>query len=121
MTPEQLVTQLQNAPDTVEFNDVIATIDEHYHYSPGQFTNGTGKGAITNTAGSNEGSCKIFAFARLQQLDEAATLACFGRFYREEVLQDPRGDRHGNIRNFMQHGWAGIHFESPVLTPVQTR
>jgi len=33
-------------------------------------------------------------FAQLQQLSQAETLACFGKYYREDVLQNPEGDDH---------------------------
>ena len=69
-----------------------------------------------NEAGTNEGSCKIFAFAQLHHLSEQATLACFGQYYREDVLQNPQGNDHGNIRNFIKQGWQGITFESDVLS-----
>ena len=41
---------------------------------------------------------------------EADTLQLFGRFYREDVLKNPSGDDHGNIRNFMKSGWDGVAF-----------
>jgi len=112
MTVEQLLIQLRNNPEKVEFNEVIAVIEANYNYQPARFTNGS----ADNAAGSNEGSCKIFAFAQLNKLDPAATLACFGRYYREDVLQHPDGDDHANIRNFMGTAWDGVHFESTVLT-----
>ncbi len=96
---------------SLEFEDCMQVINEHYAYSPTAFSNGS----LRNEAGQNEGSCKIFAFARLHGLDEARTLACFGRFYRD-VLNTPDGSDHGNIRNFMRSGWPGIHFEQDALT-----
>ena len=33
----------------------------------------------------------------------------------QEVLNDPEGDSHANIRNFITYGWEGLKFESPVL------
>ncbi len=87
----------------------------YYDYSPGVFHNGQAGVAVSNAAGSNEGSCKLFAFAQLNQLDEAATLACFGRYYREDVLQSPAGTDHANIRNFIRFGWTGIRFEGEAL------
>ena len=119
MTLEQLKVQLQNAPQTVEFDQVQAVIAAYYDYQPSTFRNGLGEQQITNQAGSNEGSCRIFAFAHLQQLDEAQTLACFGHFYRDHVLGNPQGDDHANIRTFMRHGWAGIEFDSLPLQPRQ--
>ena len=67
--------------------------------------------------GENSGSCKLFAFARLQGLSEAQTLACFGSYYRDDVLGDPGGSNHQNIRNFMQTGWKGVQFEGEALKP----
>src|SRR3546814_18418029 len=48
-------------------------------------------------------------------LSEAETLACFGCFYREDVLKNPDGTDHQNIRNFMRCGWGGVAFgERPL-------
>ena len=44
------------------------------------------------------------------------TGACFGAYYFEEVLENPEGTNHQNIRNFMKLGWDGIQFEGEVLT-----
>ena len=112
MTLQQLLEKLNITPEQVEFNEVIAVIDESYDYHAANFSNGT----ATNIAGSNEGSCKIFAFALLNNLDEATTLACFGQYYQDDVLQHPDADDHANIRNFMKTGWAGINFDTDALT-----
>ena len=112
MTKQELLQQLKDAPEQVEFDTVISVIEANYDYQPATFINGD----TTNEAGSNEGSCKIFAFAQLNNLDQATTLACFGRYYREDVLQNPDADDHANIRNFMQSSWDGIRFESTALT-----
>lgn len=114
MSLNTLLQQLQTAPETVEFAEVIAVIGDHYHYTPTRFTNGN----AVSEAGTNEGSCKIFAFARLQGLTEAQALACFGKFYRDDVLKHPQGTDHANIRNFMQTGWAGVQFAGQ---PLQAR
>ena len=107
-----LLEQLKNAPETIAFNDVIAYIDAHYDFTPTKFTNGT----TVNEANQNNGSCKVFSFARLQQLEKESVLALFGDFYREDVLKNPAGSDHQNIRNFIAHGWAGISFEGEALT-----
>ena len=101
------------ANEFVSFDVTIAIINEFYMYTPTTFTNGLGENSITNIAGTNEGSCKIFAFAQLNQLDKAQTLNLFGDFYRKDILNDPSGSGHQNIRNFMQYGWAGIQFSEP--------
>ena len=116
MTPEQLLDRLNTEPDAIEFEQVMALIAEHYHYTPTRFTNGIGDSTLVNEAGSNEGSCKIFALGRLLTLNESQTLACFGRYYREDVLNHPEGNDHMNIRTFMRSGWDGIAFESEALS-----
>lgn len=99
----------------VDFKDSMAVIAEHYTYQPAEFSNGIQQPLI-NPAGQNEGSCKIFAFAKLQGLDQAQTLALFGDFYRRDVLENPDGVDHQNIRNFMRDGWRGILFKAEALT-----
>ncbi|SMP23730.1 HopJ type III effector protein [Chryseobacterium profundimaris] len=106
-----LFEQLENAPETVEFKDVIAFIDEHYDFTPTKFTNGN----TMNEAGQNNGSCKIFSFAKLNDLSKQETLYLFGEFYREDVIKSPEGTDHQNIRNFMEFGWDGVSFEGKAL------
>jgi len=99
----------------IAFNETILVISDNYHYTPTEFSNGLGECALVNEAGTNEGSCKIFAFAALQQLDQQQTLNLFGDYYRLDVLNDPQGSGHQNIRNFMTDGWAGINFKAEAL------
>jgi hypothetical protein len=113
MTPTEFVNFLQQDPLAVEFEDVIALIDSFYIYTPTRFTNGVGPDPIVNEAGENEGSCKVFAFAKQQGLTEAQTLACFGRC--DHVLPNPDGDDHPNIRRFIADGWQGIRFDGEPL------
>lgn len=94
----------------VSFSETIAVITEHYDYQPTEFSNGL----LINNAGTNEGSCKIFAFAQLHKLTEQQTLNLFGDYY-PEVLNDPDGTGHQNIRNFMRDGWQGISFKNAAL------
>jgi hypothetical protein len=117
MTPTDLVEKLRTSPATVEFDEVIAVINAHYRFTPTGFANGFGAGRLWNPMGTNDGSCRILAFARLHGLNEAETLACFGAHYRE-VLADPEGTTHPNIRAFLRDGWAGIKFEG---TPLMLR
>ncbi len=102
---------LHDSPETVKFQDTMAVIEACYVYTPTKFTNGD----LVNQTGENEGSCKLFAFAKVNNLDEDKTLACFGAYYREDVLQNPDSDNHQNIRNFMETGWSKITFENEVL------
>lgn len=112
MNLQQLTEQLQVTPEAVEFTDVMAVIEQHFDYTPQRFCNGP---EVVNEAGTNEGSCKLFAFGQLLALSEKQTLACFGKYYREDVLGHPDGDDHGNIRSFMVNGWSGISFDGQAL------
>lgn len=106
-----LLEQLKNNPESIQFKEVIAHIDEHYDFTPVSFKNGN----TVNEAGQNNGSCKVFSFAKLQNLPKDQVLPLFGEFYREDVLKNPEGADHQNIRNFMEHGWEGISFEGEGL------
>lgn len=112
-TEADLLNQLKQQENNVEFEQVMQVIADNYQYQPTTFTNGS----LGNEAGSNEGSCKIFYFAQLNKLNQQQTLACFGLFYREDVLKNPTGNDHGNIRNFMKTGWQGIEFTQAALIP----
>lgn len=103
--------KLNAAPETVTFDHTMAVIEENYRFSETAFTNGKTK----NVAGQNNGSCKIYAFGHINRLTEAQTLQCFGDYYRKDVLGNPDGDDHQNIRNFIQHGWQGISFDDSAL------
>lgn len=100
----------------VSFNETIAVITENYDYHATEFSNGLNERLLVNLAETNEGSCKIFAFALIHQLTESQTLNLFGDYYREDVLKNPNGSGHQNIRNFMRDGWQGIVFKTSALT-----
>ena len=116
MSTQNLLNQLNQQPEQVSFQEVINTIDTHYNYTPSRFSNGQDGDCVVSEAGSNIGSCKIFAFAKLNELNEQQTLHCFGDYYRVDVLQHPDGDDHGNIRSFIRHGWQGIQFDQMPLS-----
>lgn len=112
MTEHELITALQQQPEQMEFSEVMAVIDACYDFTPTAFDNGE----LHNEAGKNNGSCKIFAFAQLHELNQEQALTCFGQHY-QNVLANPTGQDHQNIRNFIKHGWGGIHYEQQPLTP----
>lgn len=109
------IVQVKEQENTIEFEQVMQVIQDNYQYQPTPFTNGE----LVNESGTNEGSCKIFYFAQLNKLSTQQTLACFGRYYRDDVLANPSGNDHGNIRNFIQTGWQGIEFKTAALLPVE--
>lgn len=97
------------------FQEIIEFIDLNYEFSPTAFVNGT----IRNEIGQNNGSCKIFSFAKIQNLNQIETLNCFGDYYKTDVLSNPEGNDHQNIRNFIKFGWDGIAFEGEALESKQ--
>jgi hypothetical protein len=105
--------RLNESPESISFNDTMAAIESSYEFAPTAFRNGS----LSNEAGQNNGSCKLFSFARLQGLPQQQTLHCFGTYYRDDVLKHPEGTDHQNIRNFIQTGWDGIAFDGTALTP----
>jgi len=106
------LTKLNQTPDKIEFAETMAVIDELYVFTPVRFQNGD----FINEVGDNLGSCKLLTFAQLQGLNETEVLACFGVYYRDDVLQHPDNTDHQNIRHFMQTGWEGICFDEQALT-----
>ncbi len=110
---KQFLQTLETAPDSINFNATISVIDAHYDFTPTSFRNGE----LQNEAGQNNGSCKVFSFARLHQLSPQQTLHCFGAYYRDDVLKHPQGTDHQNIRNFIKTGWEGIAFKGDALKP----
>lgn len=111
----RLRAQLDAAPESVQFDQVQQVVAAHFVYTPTAFDNGIDGDCVHNAAGTNEGSCRLFAFARNQGFDQQQTLHCFGHFYRDHVLGNPAGSDHANIRTFMRHGWDGIRFHGEPL------
>ncbi len=107
----EFINKLKTTPKNLEFSETMAVIDTNYVFTPTAFKNGT----LQNNAGENSGSCKLFAFAKLQGFTKNETLACFGKFYFEDVLNDPNGTGHQNIRNFMITGIDGLVFDGIAL------
>jgi hypothetical protein len=108
-----LQQRLNESPESVAFNDTMAVIEALYDFTPAAFRNGE----LNNEAGQNNGSCKLFSFAKLQGLSQQQTLHCFGDYYRKDVLDNPDGSDHQNIRNFIKTGWDGIEFSGAALIP----
>lgn len=107
-TPNELLAQLENK--ALNFSDVLEFISTQYDFTATAFKNGNAENAATE----NQGSCRVFAFAKLNGLNKAQTLSLFAEHY-QNVLDTPAGNNHQNIRQFQQHGWAGVSFASEPL------
>ena len=110
MTIPEFKTKLKTTPTAITFKETMQVIEDHYNFNPTAFTNGD----TINNAGTNNGSCKLFAFAIHQELTKEATLFYFGEYY-PTVLEHKNGTSHQNIRNFMQTGFKGLSFENEAL------
>ena len=111
MNIEDFKNKLRTHPESIQFSETINTIESNYNFTPTAFKNGR----LQNKSDENLGSCKVLAFAKDQNFTKAETLACFGQFYFNDVLKDPSGDGHQNIRNFMNTGFEEVSFEETPL------
>ena len=111
MTLDRFKETIQSTPEKVEFSDTMSVIENVYNFTPTAFKNGD----LYNEAEKNQGSCKVFSFAIQQGFSKEETLACFGQYYFEDVLKNPEGTDHQNIRNFMKTGFEGLLFEGDAL------
>lgn len=111
MKLNHFLEKLNTSPESITFTDTMAVVEENYTFSETAFKNGD----THNETGKNSGSCKLFAFAKLNNLSKDHTLACFGDYYRKDVLKNPTGTDHANIRNFIKYDWEGIQFEGDAL------
>jgi len=102
--------------NTVPFTAVIAFIETYYKHQPTAFKNGD----AYNEATQNQGSAKVFAFAKINDLNVDDTLCLFAEHY-QSVLMQPTATDHQNIRQFMAQGWEGIQFEGTALTPISEK
>lgn len=111
MNLKEFKSKLKNTPTAIAFSDTMSVIEKHYNFTPTSFSNGN----LENKIGENSGSCKLFALAQKQTLNKIETLSCFGAYYFDEVLKDPNGSGHQNIRNFMKTGFEGLTFHGEAL------
>ncbi|TSJ39355.1 HopJ type III effector protein [Mucilaginibacter corticis] len=95
---------------SLSFADVIKFIETYYRHQPTAFKNGD----VYNEATQNQGSAKVFSFAKLNNLTKEDTLYLFAEHY-QSVLANPDAINHQNIRQFMAHGWQGVVFEGDAL------
>jgi len=109
---EQITSLLEKLKNnTIAFKDVLEFIEANYDYKPTAFRNG----GLYNNETQNQGSAKVFSFAILNNLSKEDTLSLFAEHY-HDVLNDPDGTGHRNIREFIFHGWPGMAFEGKALT-----
>ena len=108
---DNFLNKVKQNPELITFQETIEVIDSNYSFTPTTFKNGN----QLNNAGENNGSCKIFAFAKINNLEKDATLSLFGSYYFDEVLKNPDRNDHQNIRNFIIFGWDGISFDGEAL------
>ena len=111
MKLEDYREKISKTPELITFEETMLVIDTLYQFCPTEFKNGK----ILNNTDQNQGSCKLFYFAKMQEFSKEQTLHAFGTYYREDVLKFPDDQNHGNIRSFMHFGWKGIDFGQEAL------
>jgi hypothetical protein len=104
----ELLTKLKT--NSITFSDVLTFIADHYQHVPTAFKNGE----ASNAANENQGSAKVFAFAKIHELSKDDTLLLFGEHY-QSVIANADGSDHQNIRQFIKTGWEGIAFTGDAL------
>jgi|TARA_B110001469_G_C9518440_1_gene258109 hypothetical protein len=101
----------------VKFTEIMDKVGECYQFDPSaSYKSGVGTKdrETANPPGQNAGSLKTYYFAHLHGLDEPSTLRLFCEHYKD-VLDNPDGTSHANIRAFMENGWDGIEFTGVAL------
>ena len=95
-TAQELMGLLGSAKDRekISFQLTMDVIEEMYDYADVAFS----VGSVASAPGENTGSAKIFSFAKISGLEAKTTLSLFGDYYRKDVLGNPDGDDHANIR-----------------------
>lgn len=106
-----LLEKIKKEPEIISFQETIEFIEQKFEFNPVAFKNGD----LLNEKNQNNGSCKIFSFAQKNKLTKEQTLHLFGDYYRKDVLENPAGADHQNIRNFIKSGWEGIVFLGEAL------
>ena len=108
---EQLLALISGLKkNTIAFSAVIEFIETYYKHQPTAFKNGE----TYNGSTQNQGSAKVFAFAKINNLSAQDTLYLFAEHY-QSVLANPTATDHQNIRQFVAHGWPGVIFEGEGL------
>ena len=96
----------KNKKSILSFKFILQSIESCFKFN---INNGFKNGIIYNELNTNIGSLKVLLFAKLFKLNKLTTLKLWSEHY-FNVLNDPNGTSHGNIRNFIKYGWLGIDF-----------
>ncbi|WP_420845149.1 HopJ type III effector protein [Maribacter litopenaei] len=99
MTIKEFKVKLKESPKEITFLESMGIIESNYKFVPTAFKNGD----LKNEKGQNSGSCKVFAFALREGLSREETLACFGNYYFDEVLNYPRGRLTSKYQKFYKN------------------
>ena len=110
----ELLGLLGRAPEQIQFKLVMDAVEELYDVREVNFS----VGDVVSEPGQNMGSAKILSFATYSKLEKGTTLQLFGDYYRKDVLENPDGTDHANIRAFIKGGWDCVKFpDGLAVTP----
>ena len=71
MTIANFLIKVKEHPIEITFGETMKVMDDNFDFTPTSFVNGI----LKNEVGENNGSCKLFAFAKLYDLSVEQTLA----------------------------------------------
>ena len=101
---------------TISFQLTMDVVEELFDVNEVAFS----VGDVASEPGQNMGSAKIFSFAKMNQLEKGTCLQLFGDYYRKDVLENPDGTDHANIRAFIKGGWEAVKFpDGYALSPKE--
>ena len=91
------MTLFRGKQGEIPFELTMEAIDEMYETVEVPFS----VGDVKSEAGQNMGSAKILSFGKISGLERNTVLQLFGDYFRKDVLGNPEGDDHPNIRALM--------------------
>ena len=101
---------------TISFQLTMDVVEELFEVNEVAFS----VGDVASEPGQNMGSAKIFSFAKMNELEKGTCLQLFGDYYRKDVLENPDGTDHANIRAFIKGGWEAVKFpDGYALSPKE--
>ena len=84
MTVAELVQKIKTQAENIQFSEIIETVDANYNFTPTAFKNGE----TMNEANQNNGSCKVFSFAKNQRnLLKPSQLKLISSYYKLFIIK----------------------------------
>ncbi|MBT3727100.1 hypothetical protein HOG21_05480 [bacterium] len=102
---------LLEAKEAETFDDFIAFVDKYFMLISTGFNNN----GLKNNKFKNEGSLKVLAFAKYCKMTDVTEIAGLFKGYYKDVLKDPKGDNHQNIRHLINGSIYEVSFDVNIV------